>query len=139
MVGVIFNARCDRAHRRPVAAKIPEQEHPQDKTFVRTIALSISSIPVAAPAPGHDPRRQLMTAASRARENAERMVDAEDPVRAIALSIRSLPVAAPAPGHDPPPPVMTAASRARENAERMVDAEHATFHRSPFRVDQYPH
>jgi hypothetical protein len=29
MVGVIFNAKCDRTHRRPAASKIPEQEHPQ--------------------------------------------------------------------------------------------------------------
>ena len=72
MARVIFNARCDRAHRRPVAAKIPEQEHPQGKTPVRAIALSISSIPVAAPAPGHDPRRPLMTASSRAHEKTRR-------------------------------------------------------------------
>ena len=40
--------------------------------FVRAIALSISSVPVAAPAPGHELRRHLMTASSpRARENAE--------------------------------------------------------------------
>ena len=42
------------------------------KTPVRAIALSISSIPVAAPAPGHDPRRHLMTAASRAHEKTRR-------------------------------------------------------------------
>ena len=40
--------------------QIPEQEHPQGQTPVRAIALSISSVPVAAPAPGHDLRRQLM-------------------------------------------------------------------------------
>ena len=51
--------------------QIPEQEHPQGQTPVRAIALSISSVPVAAPAPGHDLRRHLMTVSSRARENAE--------------------------------------------------------------------
>ena len=43
------------------------------KTPVRAIALSISTIPVAAPAPGHDPRRHLMTAASRAHEKTRRV------------------------------------------------------------------
>ena len=71
MAGVIFNAKCDRARRRPVASKIPEQEHPQGQTPVRAIALSISSVPVAAPAPGHDLRRHLMTASSRARKRGE--------------------------------------------------------------------
>ena len=40
----------------------------EGQTPVRAIALSISSIPVAAPAPGHDPRRHLMTGSSRAHE-----------------------------------------------------------------------
>ena len=42
------------------------------QTLVRAIALSISSIPVAAPAPGHDPRRHLMTGSSRAHEKTRR-------------------------------------------------------------------
>jgi hypothetical protein len=96
MVGVIFNAKCDRAHRRPVAIKIPEREHPQGKTPVRAIALSIRSLPVAAPAPGHDPRRQLMTASSHARENAERMSDAAHFVQSI-QGIRQAPISQRAP------------------------------------------
>jgi hypothetical protein len=43
------------------------------ETFVRAIALSISSVPVAAPAPDYDLRRHLMTGSSRARQNAESM------------------------------------------------------------------
>jgi hypothetical protein len=41
--------------------------------FVRAIALSISSVPVAAPAPGHELRRHLMTASSRAHEKTRRV------------------------------------------------------------------
>ena len=42
------------------------------QTPVRAIALSISSVPVAAPAPGHDPCRHLMTGSSRAYEKTQR-------------------------------------------------------------------
>ena len=45
------------------------------------IALSIGSVPVAAPAPGHDLRRTLDSLLARARENAESVGAAADLVR----------------------------------------------------------
>ena len=76
MGGVIFNARFDRARQRPGASKIPEQKHPQGQTPVSAIALSIRSLPVAAPAPGHDPPPPDDGLHARARENAESAGDA---------------------------------------------------------------
>ena len=83
-VRVTFNARCDRAHQRPVASKIPEQAHPPGQTPVRAIALSISSIPVAAPAPGHDPPPPDDGRLARARENA---VSAQNAARCAVVSV----------------------------------------------------
>ena len=101
IVRVPFNARCDRAHRRPVATKIPEQEHPQGKTPVRAIALSISCIPVAAPAPDHDPPPPPDDGSSRAHEKTRRACGTRTPYRridraAIASATRQLIPPAPA-------------------------------------------
>ena len=54
-------------------------------TFVRAIALSISSIPVTAPAPGHDPPPADDGLLARARENAESMANAAHFVQSISV------------------------------------------------------
>ena len=73
MVGVIFNAKCDRAHRRPVATKIPEQEHPTGQDPRSRDRAVDQQHPRSCTGARPRPRRHLMTAASRARENAESM------------------------------------------------------------------
>ena len=103
-------------------------ESRRDATLVRAIALSISSIPVAAPAPGHDPPpppddRHL----ARVRENAESRRDAADPrSRDRAVDQQRPRGCAGARPRPPPPPDDGLLARVRENAESRRDAGDAS-------------
>ena len=132
------------------------------ETFVRAIALSISSVPVASasarqrrppfarsrcrsaasPYPhralADHPRRHLMTGLlARARGKRGETANAVRPLfGAIALSISSVQVAAPAPGHDLPPPPDDGAPRAHEKTRRVRGTR--VTHRGQFKLPDLP-